>query len=202
MHQSTKDFGHLATWGRAEQGHRVLILAYLCLTWMEQKWSLMCWSPCALLVCFPGFFGQWLHLLNSSRHPSPHWNNESVKEMKDQTCNLKYITEPTEAPASFQDLASSPQKLLSQLSPRKTLHILGSIPYSRWTARRALSYLHLELSLPALSHQVPGTVRVTSFAPPVKITYISFAKAARECSAFSWQQENTKHPQKSRARLT
>jgi hypothetical protein len=45
---------------------------------------------------------------------------------------------------------------------------------------------------------------VTSFAPPVKITYISFAKEkeARECSVFSWQQENTKDPRKSRARLT
>ncbi len=170
------------------------------------QWNKNCtltrWTPFVQLVCFPGFFGQWLHLLNSSRHPSPYWNNESAKKMKEQTCNLKNITEPTEAPASFQDLVSSPQKLLSQLSPRKTLHILGSIPYSRWTDRRALSSLYLELSLPALSHQVPGTVRVTSFAPPVKITYISFAKEARECSAFSWQQENTKDPWKSRARLT
>jgi hypothetical protein len=123
--------GHIGTC--AEQGDRVLILAYLCLTWMEQKWSLMCRSPCALLVCFPGFFGQWLHSLNSSTDPTPHSNSQKDKEEARSNCKL--------------------QSTLNQLKLLTPLGIAESWPVKS----QLLQLSHLECNWQNFQHHLQGT---------------------------------------------
>jgi hypothetical protein len=101
------------------------------------QWNKNCtltrWSPFVQLVCFPGFFGQWLRSLNSSTDPTPHSNSQKDKEEARSNCKL--------------------QSTLNQLKLLTPLGIAESWPVKS----QLLQLSHLECNWQNFQHHLQGT---------------------------------------------